>query len=318
VLSLKVNADGPFRSGPDATGQRASDPEISVGGYFLRIGPRQIPLSSGETLVGRGEECDVVINGALVSRRHARILFDDGEPSVEDLGSMNGTFVNGARLQGRVPICPGDRMFVGSFEIQFLWIGSEPPESGVKADDVCDRATPPSGVSVATSLPTSRESDHWGAVTERGRVADLFDLETIESAGRLAERMFALGRPLAGRDILFGPLNQVLAATRAGQAVDSEILDAAGHHAMKLAHEACDANWMNLAVEIHVLADHPMRAETLERVIELRSKAPVGDDTLIAQLHRQMQKETATMPLGERLLLSDLAALIPPTDDDDK
>jgi pSer/pThr/pTyr-binding forkhead associated (FHA) protein len=87
---------GPFRAGPDEAGQGASDPEISVGGYFLRIGPRQIPLSSGETLVGRGEECDVVISGALVSRRHARILFDDGEPSVEDLGSMNGTFVNGA------------------------------------------------------------------------------------------------------------------------------------------------------------------------------------------------------------------------------
>lgn len=304
---------GPFRSGPDNAGQGASDPEISVGGYFLRIGPRQIPLSSEEMLVGRGEECDVVISGALVSRRHARIFFDDGEPCVEDLGSMNGTFVNGARLQGRVPIRPGDHIFVGSFDIQFLWIGSEPPESGVKADD---RATPPSGVSVATTLATSRESDHWGAVTERGRLADLFDLETIESAGRLAERMFGLGRPLAARDILSGPLKLVLEATRAGQAVQSEVLDAAGHHAMKLAYEACDANWMNLAVEIHVLADHPMRAETLEQVIDLRSKAPVGDDSLIRQLHEQMQKQTATMALGERMLLSDLAALIPPADDD--
>jgi hypothetical protein len=153
-------------------------------------------------------------------------------------------------------------------------------------------------------------------VTERGRLADLFNLETIESAARLAERMFALGRSLAGRDILSGPLKQVLEATRAGQAVDSEILDVAGHQAMKLAHETCDANWMNLAVEIHVLADHPMRAETLERVIDLRSKAPVGNDALIAQLHEQMREQTATMSLGERLLLSDLAALIPQADDE--
>lgn len=308
---------GPFRSDPDDGGQGASDTESSAGGYFLRIGPRQMRLLRGETLIGRGEECGVVITGALVSRRHARILLDDGELCVEDLGSMNGTFVNGAKLQGRVPIRPGDRIFVGSFDIDVVWTGGEPPESGIQGDDARDRATPSSGVSLATKLAMSREASHWGAVTERGRVADTFNIETIESAGRLAERMFALGRPLVGRDILSGPLKQILEAARAGQSLESQLVDAASRFAMKVAHEVCDANWMNLAVEIHVLTDHPMRAETLEQIIDLRAKAPVGDDDLIAQLHEQLLEKSTTMSLGERLLLSDLAALIPPMDDDD-
>jgi hypothetical protein len=170
---------------------------------------------------------------------------------------------------------------------------------------------------LAARLATGSESDHWGAVTKRGRAVETLAVDTLDSAGRLAARMFALGRPLVGRDILAGPLKQVLEATRTGRAVESEVLDAAGRYAMYLAQEMFDANWMNLAVEIHVLADHPMRAETLEQIIDLRAKAPVGDDDLIARFHEKMRKKAATMPLGDRLLLLELAELIPQTNNDE-
>jgi DNA-binding winged helix-turn-helix (wHTH) protein len=73
-------------------------------------GPREISLDPGENLIGRERDSVVWIDDASVSRRHARIAVDDSGATVEDLGSKNGTFVRGrriqrpARLQDRDPI----------------------------------------------------------------------------------------------------------------------------------------------------------------------------------------------------------------------
>jgi hypothetical protein len=67
-----------------------------------------------ELLLGRSRECDVVLESGAVSRRHARLLFRDGQWVMCDLGSKNGTMVNGVRV-GRCRLHPGDRvMFADS------------------------------------------------------------------------------------------------------------------------------------------------------------------------------------------------------------
>lgn len=82
---------------------------------------RRLPLellaldwSGGQTdlLVGRHDSCDVVLSDPSVSRRHARLVFRDARWIVVDLGSTNGTEVNGARV-GRCEIRPGDRLVLG-------------------------------------------------------------------------------------------------------------------------------------------------------------------------------------------------------------
>src|SRR5687768_6091216 len=64
--------------------------------------------------IGRSEGSEVVIGGALVSRRHARLEVIDGAPCVTDLGGVNGTKVNGGRLVPSVPrpLQPGDELLV--------------------------------------------------------------------------------------------------------------------------------------------------------------------------------------------------------------
>jgi diguanylate cyclase (GGDEF)-like protein len=70
------------------------------------------------TLIGRGGECDIVLDDSGCSRRHARALCKGGSPSetvwLEDLGSTNGTFLNGERLVDRRPLSEHDRVRVGS------------------------------------------------------------------------------------------------------------------------------------------------------------------------------------------------------------
>jgi hypothetical protein len=69
--------------------------------------------------IGRSAECDVQLQDTYLSSRHARVANDDGELSVEDLGSTNGTYVNQELVKGRVLIERGDIVQVGGvlFEV---------------------------------------------------------------------------------------------------------------------------------------------------------------------------------------------------------
>lgn len=74
---------------------------------------RHFPLSA-ETSIGRSPGCGVALpEDTFVSQVHARVFRRDGALWVEDLGSTNGTYVNDARLDGPVPLRPGDRLQIG-------------------------------------------------------------------------------------------------------------------------------------------------------------------------------------------------------------
>jgi pSer/pThr/pTyr-binding forkhead associated (FHA) protein len=69
--------------------------------------------------IGRGESMDVVIDNVSVSRRQAEIREENGAWSVRDLGSSNGTFLNGHRLAAEQPLRPGDEISFGKFSLFF-------------------------------------------------------------------------------------------------------------------------------------------------------------------------------------------------------
>src|SRR6187551_42011 len=78
-----------------------------------------IPLNRRKFLIGREQDCQLRPNSDLVSRHHCVFTVDDFTVRLRDLGSTNGTFVNGERIQGQVMLKPGDNVLVGklSFEI---------------------------------------------------------------------------------------------------------------------------------------------------------------------------------------------------------
>ncbi len=69
--------------------------------------------------IGRGVECDLVINDTYLSTRHALFSFDDGDLLVEDLGSTNGTYVNHELIAHRTRLERGDIVQIGGviFEV---------------------------------------------------------------------------------------------------------------------------------------------------------------------------------------------------------
>jgi EmrB/QacA subfamily drug resistance transporter len=78
-----------------------------------------LPVAGGR-LLGRDPECDLALADEEVSWRHARVGRDNGNVTIEDLGSTNGTYVNGERLLERRPLESGDRIELGSAVLEFL------------------------------------------------------------------------------------------------------------------------------------------------------------------------------------------------------
>lgn len=77
-------------------------------------------LTAEETTLGRHPECTIQIDSNMVSRKHARVLKQDGKFHIEDLGSGNGTTVNGQRIASRVQLHHDDRVKLGPILVRFV------------------------------------------------------------------------------------------------------------------------------------------------------------------------------------------------------
>jgi DNA-binding winged helix-turn-helix (wHTH) protein len=94
------------------TGPRSAPPGRSMS-YRLVFGDREVALRPGENLLGRVEDGVAWIESPTVSRRHARILVEEGQATLEDLGSKNGTFVRGERISAPTLLVHGDVIRLG-------------------------------------------------------------------------------------------------------------------------------------------------------------------------------------------------------------
>jgi DNA-binding winged helix-turn-helix (wHTH) protein len=95
--------------------------------YWLLWETKQVPLTEGDNLVGRGVDASVWIDAPGVSRHHARIVVRQGEAMLEDLGSKNGTYVGDSRVSIPHRLVNGDQIRLGSVVLTFRI--PEPPGS---------------------------------------------------------------------------------------------------------------------------------------------------------------------------------------------
>lgn len=95
---------------------------------------RAIAIKRNKLLIGRAEECDVRPLSEEVSRRHCAITVGPAEVWVEDLGSRNGTFVNGTKIAERTKVADGDIVRVGSLELKVSCTMPAPQAAGTEDD----------------------------------------------------------------------------------------------------------------------------------------------------------------------------------------
>src|SRR3989338_11437543 len=80
----------------------------------------RFPLQEGTNIIGRLDEYQVVLDDQSVSRKHAEIVFVNGSWTVHDLGSKNGTYVNGAQLSESVVVGHKDLIRVGIYTLRLI------------------------------------------------------------------------------------------------------------------------------------------------------------------------------------------------------
>jgi DNA-binding winged helix-turn-helix (wHTH) protein len=86
---------------------------------WLSIDNRDIHLAEGENVLGRDPAATVRLDSLRISRYHARIVLNDEEVILEDLGSKNGTFLRGERIAEPARLQHGDTIRVGPFVLAF-------------------------------------------------------------------------------------------------------------------------------------------------------------------------------------------------------
>ncbi len=114
-----------------------------------------IKLEEGVTIVGRHDECHLKIKSSQVSRQHCHLFEKKGLLLVKDLGSANGTFVNGKRVKEQQVLEVGDELTIGDVQLRVERIG-QPTEAPPRS-----RATSKVETAIVSSppIPTAEIDD---------------------------------------------------------------------------------------------------------------------------------------------------------------
>jgi len=90
--------------------------------FILEAPDGAIPLAEGENLIGRDPDVEIRIDIGGVSRRHAKIVVDGADVTLEDLSSKNGTYLRGRRIQKPTRLAHGDEIRIGHRVARFRFV----------------------------------------------------------------------------------------------------------------------------------------------------------------------------------------------------
>lgn len=126
---------------------------------MVRVGPepgKVFELSKSEMHIGRDVNNEIMINDAELSRRHARLVSQSGGYILEDLGSTNGTFVNGTRLSGPHNLQPGETIRLGdNVTLSYEVTGFDPNATVASAQAAAPAKAPAAAPAAPPAQPAS-------------------------------------------------------------------------------------------------------------------------------------------------------------------
>ncbi len=152
----------PTQASPSSPGAPGATRSFSLKFISGKYQGGEFALPSGkEIIVGRSSDLEMVLVEDMVSRKHARIFWDNDQIEIEDLGSTNGTFVNGEKIK-RATLKEGDRVLIGTSILKV--IASERPVSA--APNIERSKENLETAAAATAQKTSVRTTMSGAIDE--------------------------------------------------------------------------------------------------------------------------------------------------------
>ncbi len=209
-----------------------------------------------------------------------------------DLESTNGVYLNETRVTRPVPLRDGDRILIGSTELSFFMMdlrAAVREASGASDDETRKRC---SDLPPVSELPTDKA-------------------EVLERLGKLADRAFAEGRGDTAKRLLTDHMGAILEGARGGRHVPDDVLRAAAEYGLKLAAATSEGAWIDLVVELHMIARRPLPATVLDGFAPLLASITTWDPELFVMYQAVLAGVAPAMSAANQALCSRICALCP-------
>jgi len=243
-------------------------------GLSLRIRNRIVPLAKTEIVLGRASECDVVLDGPLVSRRHAKISIGADQIRIEDLGSRNGIQVDGTVARSAVPIKSGSRIQLGDEELVIVELDAE-MKRRVTATDFRAAHT------VRLERPT--ESDALGPARDAADPGeDTLRTQSFELLARVVDKALAMGRGAEAERVIGSILADHLKDAQSGKRPSPEVARTSAEYALKLAKAIGKASWVDYVFRLYKALAEPVPTPLVDEMYTLLRKVRGIDRGLLA------------------------------------
>jgi predicted component of type VI protein secretion system len=288
--------------------------------FRLRYLQHDLELSEGQFAVGRNASCQLSLDDPLVSRRHALLTVSEDSVLIEDLQSRNGVLVNGARIDGRVPLRAGDRILVGAQELTLL----HARETGHMTTNSSQQAraakmTLPKMAAAVRDMTEEEQSSSslkrmrrevQGARSEAEaepsmvRRADAFRL-----LGGVAEKALVMGRAAEAERLLASPLADVIEASRAGKPMPPSLVDQAAKFSAKLATATGKGGWADYVIELYAAQGRPPPAPVIDELYTAMRKVTAIDITRLRHYIEDLRGTISSFGPADRFLFQRLEGL---------
>lgn len=213
--------------------------------FRLRFLLQEFDLPEGEVFIGRSPECQITIDDPLISRKHAKILVQGEKATLVDLGSRNGSRLNGRFVQGSVPLADSDRIRLGGQELVFFELGRERRAARATSAMIhCRRCSSPfpEGAPVCPHCGTPVEQREEETVS--GLVLETRRGWVLQLVGEVFERAVGAGRAQEAEKVLRRAVDE-FEQRRLGEEVDlPRDLAVLGEWACRCAQLAGSVEWI--------------------------------------------------------------------------
>ena len=266
--------------------------------FRLRYQAHDLEIPEGDFVIGRSPECQLALDDARVSRRHAVLRATPQGVLVEDLGSRNGVSVNGAKIVGQQLCTDGDRVTIGSQEMLIYRGGSgnhrqtltvqggahtlaEIPIEAVRAARSARASQPQMDEPTRGSFPSA---PHPAPRTH----------SNVRVLGAVADKALALGRVDEAERILGTVLTDLVASIRGGAPVDDDVFDAAVKAALRLASAGAKGPWVEYVFDLHLEVSRVVAAPVVDELHTVVRKVKSVDRRAIRRYIESLERRQLT------------------------
>ncbi len=294
-------------------------------GVKLRYRQCLITLRAGKLYLGRSPECELAISDPAVSRRHARLWVSATQIVIEDLGSQNGVYVNGARIQGPSELRAGDVLRICTHELELVQTQIEPePEEEdanryrITADTLtgADKTTLVEELNVGTSRPPAAQRLNMRVEPTTPAPIPPRKSSSPPGSDSLAKAVVRLDEALNIGDLAeaerrLGPiLMRVHELLLEQHPSGLELAEHVVVSAARLAGETRNAAFMNYAVTLYQLLNRPLPEDAVN-VIHVLVQAGLYPNMLALESYvAKITAHTARFDETELFLLDSLRRVV--------